>query len=153
MVSVWNTAIISMEFDQKYPINTSYKRSYGQRIWFWVAILNLCKLTTFAYLDCSIFWYVIQGGYGNQFQQTKFLLQFCLGETTDWLDYNHIPVSSVNLNVKVYCVTRISSFWFEMILSIVNLQMTRYQDWLIYRWIPSITLFTACRLGFLYVIQ
>ena len=23
--------------------------------WFWVAILNLCKLTTLAYLDCSIF--------------------------------------------------------------------------------------------------
>ena len=44
-----------MQFDQKYPINTSYKRSNGQKIWFWVAILNLCKLTTFAYLDCSIF--------------------------------------------------------------------------------------------------
>ena len=24
-------------------------------IWFLVTILNLCKLTTFAYLDCSIF--------------------------------------------------------------------------------------------------
>ena len=35
-------------------INTSYKRSNGQKIWFWVDILNLCKLTTFAYLDCSI---------------------------------------------------------------------------------------------------
>ena len=35
-------------------------------------------------------WYVVQGGYGNHFQQTKFLLQFRLGYVilgSDWLDY------------------------------------------------------------------
>ena len=39
-----------------FPIrNYDCKESYGQKIWFWVAIFYLCKLTTFAYLDCSIF--------------------------------------------------------------------------------------------------
>ena len=40
---------------------------------------KLCKLTTLPQLDFSICWYVVQGGYVSYFQQTKFLLQLCLG--------------------------------------------------------------------------
>ena len=71
MVSVCNVAIISMTFEHKFPVNTGYKRSYGQNIWFWVAIFNLCKLTTFAYLDCSIFLICCSGWVWESFPTNK----------------------------------------------------------------------------------
>ena len=55
MMSVCNVAFMSMKFEQ----NFSHKCMLKGVIWtenlVLMAIFNLCKLNTFAYLDCSIF--------------------------------------------------------------------------------------------------
>ena len=37
-----------------------------------------------------LFWYVVKEGFLRWLQQKSFLLQFCLGQTFKWVDYNCI---------------------------------------------------------------